>query len=89
MTEAVNDNSNISTGKLKRVQKQLRVENGVLNKSGRPVVPASLRKVIVSTFHNVAHLGTDRIYALLQDRFYWPSMYNYIRTFIQTCTACQ
>lgn len=87
--EAVNDNGNISTGKLKRVQKQLRVENGVLTKSGRPVVPASLRKVIVSTFHHVAHLGTDKIYALLQDRFYWPSMYKYIRTFIQTCTTCQ
>lgn len=53
------------------------------------MVPASLRKVIVSSFHNVAHLGTDRIYALLQDRFYWPSMYNYIRTLIQSCTTCQ
>ena len=49
----------IKNGRLKRVQQQLRIENGILLKSGRPVVPTSLRKSIVAEYHNTAHFGTD------------------------------
>ena len=51
----------ISECRLKRVDKQLRVENGLLTKSGRPVVPPTLRKYIVDKIHNVAHLGCGKL----------------------------
>ena len=46
------NSSEITTGCLKRVQKQLRVENDILTKSGRPVLPLSLRKFVVVEIHN-------------------------------------
>ena len=54
-TRCISEKKPITAGRLKRVQNQLRVENGVLKKSGRPVVPASLRNFVVSEVHNVGH----------------------------------
>ena len=81
--------SPLKNGRLKRVQQQLRIENGILLKSGRPVVPTSLRKSIVAEYHNTAHFGTDKIYSLLRQRFYWPNMFSYIQSFIANCQVCQ
>eukprot|EP00794_Sanderia_malayensis_P014850 gene14850-biopygen11942 len=66
------DHEPIDKGRLKRVHHQLQLSDGVLTKSGRPVVPPSLRKVVVSTYHNVAHFGAAKVYAALKKRFYWP-----------------
>jgi len=79
----------LSNGKYKRVQLQLRLVDGLLTKSGRPVIPPSLRKLIVTEMHNVAHFGTDKGYQLLKDRYYWPNMYNYIKAFSKGCETCQ
>ena len=85
----VRDGTKISQGRLKRVQKQLRIEEGILTKSGRPVIPASLRKYVVENIHNVAHFGVDKDYATIKDRFYWPNMYAYIKMFVSSCETCQ
>ena len=81
--------TNVLHGRLKWVQKQLRIQEGLLTKSGRPVIPPSLRKLVVAEYHNMAHLGIDRIYSLLKARCYWPNMYAYIRAFISSCGTCQ
>ncbi len=83
------ENKLIDQGRLKRVQKQLRVEDGILKKSGRPVIPATLRNYIVSEIHNTGHFGVEKTYALLKDRFFWPSMYKYVKTFVDVCRTCQ
>ena len=79
----------IPQGRLRRVQRQLRIEHDILTKSGRPILPQSLRRLIVSEYHNFAHLGADRVHDLLKQRFYWPNMYNYIRSFTLHCQTCQ
>ena len=79
----------ILKGRLKRVQKQLRIENDILTKSGRPVVPASLRSYILSAIHDIAHFKVDKTYDLLRTRFYWPSMYQCTKSFIESCETCQ
>ena len=83
------NNSQIPNGRLKRIQRQSRIENGVLTKSGPLIVPPSLQKFVFSEYHYVAHFGTDKIYCLMKERFYWPNMYQYIRQFIASCVACQ
>ena len=88
-TRCVMEETKILTGQLKRVQLQLRICDGILTKSGRPIIPPSLRKLIVTEYHNVAHFGTNKVYSLLKDRYYWPSMYNYIKSFSQGCETCQ
>lgn len=50
-----------------------RIENDVLTKSGRPIIPPSLRKLIVAEYHDKTHFGTGKIDALLQHRFYSPN----------------
>ena len=87
--DAVRTGTKIVGGRLKRVQRQLRVADGILTKSGRPILPLSLRKTIVSEYHNLGHFGTDKVYALLKERFYWPNMYQYVKTFGAGCQTCQ
>ncbi len=79
----------ITKGRYKRIQNQLRLENDILTKSGRPVVPASLRKMILSEIHCTAHFGIDKTYKLLKDRFYWPNMYASCTAFVSNCLICQ
>lgn len=55
-------------GRLSRVQKQLRMQEGLLTKSGRSVIPPSLRKLIVAEYHSIAHFGVEKVYALLKAR---------------------
>ena len=85
----IENGDTITQGRLKRVRKQVRVENDILTKSGRPVVPSSLRKFVVTEIHQTAHFGTDKTYSLLKDRFFWPNMYGYVQNFIAQCLICQ
>ena len=89
VTQNISNGEPVAQGRLKRVQAQLRIHEGILTKSGRPIVPPALRKLVVSKYHNVAHFGTAKVYALLKKRFYWPNMYSYIQAFTSACTTCQ
>ena len=84
------ENKEISQGRLKRVQKQLRIESdGILRKSGRIVVPASSRAYILNEVHDPSHFGVDKTYDLLKNRFYWPNMYKFTQVFVEACETCQ
>ena len=72
------DGNTIREGRLKRVSGQLRIEDNVLTKSGRPILPASMRRFVTLAIHEMAHFGTDKTYALLRDRFYWPNIYKFV-----------
>ena len=86
----VTNNEKIPQGRLKRVQNQLRIDgDGILKKSERTVVPASLRPFVLNEIHNVAHFGVDKTYALLKERFYWPSMFKCTQAFVEMCDTCQ
>ena len=60
--QCLQSNELITKGRLKRVQKNLRLEDHILKKSGRSVIPSTLRNFVVSNLHNVAHFGTDKTY---------------------------
>ena len=86
----VANNQRIAQGRLKRVQNQLRIDtDGILRKSGRTVVPASLRPFVLEEIHNTTHFGVEKTYSLLQKRFYWPSMFKCTQIFIERCGTCQ
>ena len=59
--QKIKHGENITTGRFKRVQKQLRIEDGILTKSGRHVIPASMRKFVTQTYHSIAHLSIDKL----------------------------
>ena len=79
----------IAKGRLRHVQKQLRVESDILTKNGRPVVPGSLRKFVMQEMHRTGHLGTEKLYSKMQNKFYWPNMYRYIQNHVTQCDICQ
>ena len=60
--KSISENKMITKGRLKRVQRNLRMQGNILTKSGRAVIPASLQGYVVSTIHNEAHFGTDKTY---------------------------
>ena len=87
------ESNTVTKGRLKRVRKQLRFENGILTKSGRPIIPSNMYDVISEEFHTIgttnAHFGLDKTYELIKSRVYWPNMYGYLQNFIASCKTCQ
>ena len=79
----------VSSGRLNRVSNQLRVEDNILTKSGRPVLPAPLRRLVVSKYHEYAHFGTEKTHSIISARYYWPNMFAYIKRHISTCSVCE
>ena len=78
----------VEEGQLKRIRKQLRIENGILTKSGRPIVPPSMRRYVYDKYHQMNHFATEKMYQLLQKRFYWPNMYSFIQNEVSSCVTC-
>ena len=37
---------------------------------------------IVKTVHEEAHLGRDKTLAQISDRYYWPELYNQVRSYV-------
>uniref|UniRef100_A0A3B3VDD9 Gypsy retrotransposon integrase-like protein 1 n=1 Tax=Poecilia latipinna TaxID=48699 RepID=A0A3B3VDD9_9TELE len=56
------------------------------------VVPQSLREQVLNLGHGVpwaGHLGFKKTYDRIYARFYWPGLYNQVKEYCQSCTACQ
>ena len=54
------------------------------------VVPKCLREDVILAYHDGnAHLGFDRTYAAIRNRYYWPKMYTDIDAHVRTCNTCQ
>ena len=51
-------------------------------------MPASLRQFVVRELHSVNHVGVDKTYSLVRERFYWVGMYTYTKNFVQACETC-
>uniref|UniRef100_A0A2N9HUX4 Reverse transcriptase n=1 Tax=Fagus sylvatica TaxID=28930 RepID=A0A2N9HUX4_FAGSY len=49
----------------------------------------SLRRQLLQEVHQQGHFGRDKTLALLQQRYYWPSMTKEVAKFVAGCTICQ
>ena len=55
------------------------------------VVPSSLRHEVLINAHDVptgGHLGVNKTYAKLQDRYFWPKMYMDVQHWCLSCEHC-
>ena len=56
-------------------------------------VPKVLRDDLLKSYHDCiaggGHQGFERTYAALRNKYYWPSMYADINTYVKTCETCQ
>ena len=54
------------------------------------VVPASKHQAALDLCHrDVGHQGQDRMYSLLQERFWWPKMRTQMMMTLQNCEKCK
>lgn len=60
--------------------------------SPRLVVPKALHQMILHLGHTIpwsGHLGRQKTYERVSQRFYWPKMYQDVQDYCKTCTECQ
>ena len=68
-------------------KEELSVEDGLLFKSDRLVVPKSLRQDVLLDLHG-AHLGENKSRSLARDYVFWPSMTAHIKDKVRSCHIC-
>jgi len=68
-------------------------EGSKKNRTGglRTVVPLSMRKAVIEECHDVVtsgHLGTEKTFKRVHERFWWPDLYEDVKRYVSTCEAC-
>ena len=52
-------------------------------------VPMVLRTQILRNYHNTGHVGTERLFASIRHKYYWPTLYADVRQYVKSCIDCQ
>lgn len=90
-----------ATAKMKRTSRNYLLQDDILyykmyNKhSSKPLlaIPTSLVNNILTAYHDSltsgAHSGIAKTYQKIAVRYHWPSMTRDIRSYVQSCNACQ
>ena len=57
------------------------------------LIPRGLRSIVLRSCHDDpssgAHLGIDRTWKRIRDRYFWPNLFNSVRKYVLSCTLCQ
>ena len=70
---------------------KLHLENktGILYRGQQIVLPLEYRRMVYHELHEeMGHLGTERVFALARERFYWPGMKADIDHYINSVCRC-
>ena len=77
---------------------RLKMQNGVMYRIVTPsgksrcsqlVLPEKYRNTVMKSLHDDSgHLGLDKTYGLIKDRFYWPRMKSEIEEYCKSCERC-
>ena len=57
-----------------------------------PVVPEALQAAVLSGCHDdkvAGHLGVEKTYARIRDRYFWPDLKKAVKSYVQSCMDCQ
>ena len=66
---------------------ELSVQDGIVVKGERVIIPEKLRRQMKERVHQ-GHLGINSCLRRAKDVMYWPGMASEIRQFIETCGTC-
>ncbi|CAF4707033.1 unnamed protein product, partial [Didymodactylos carnosus] len=56
-----------------------------------PFIPQSMIAQLLQAYHDSptsGHLGVNKTWHKIRDRYYWPGMYNQIKQYILSCSKC-
>ena len=66
----------------------LSMENGLITKGARLVIPSTLRRKVLEQIHE-GHLGIEKCMLKARDSVFWPGISNDIRETMEKCGICQ
>ena len=69
------------------IKDELSFNDGIVYRSDRIVVPATLGKTLIIKLHQ-AHIGTGSTLRHATTSLWWPGMNNQLKHFIATCEVC-
>lgn len=56
-------------------------------------LPTSLREEALHSYHDAllggGHLGVDKVYSSMLEKYYWPKMHADVIQYVKTCDRCQ
>ena len=69
-------------------REELSIENGLIFKSHRLVVPESERPKFLATLHT-AHMGEEKMLLLARQHVFWPGITEDVKNTVRNCNICQ
>ena len=69
-------------------REDLSMENGLITKGARLLIPSTLRKKVLEQIHN-GHLGIEKCMLKARDSVFWPGISNDIWETVKKCGICQ
>ena len=69
-------------------REDLSMENGLITKGARLLIPSTLRKKVLEQIHD-GHLGMEKCMLKARDSVFWPGISNDIRKTVEKCGICQ
>ncbi|XP_062576406.1 uncharacterized protein LOC134238297 [Saccostrea cucullata] len=70
------------------IRDELSIQNGVIFKGDRAVIPQALRKDMLTRIHS-SHLGIEGCLRRARESVYWPQMNTEVKDFIQKSESCR
>ena len=77
--------------------KHILIENAlyyISDVNGDPMVrlyiPSHIKQTVVEQYHDKnGHMGIDKTFEAVRNKYYWPNMFKEIYAYVTTCVACQ
>ena len=69
-------------------REDLSMENGLITKGARLLIPSTLRKKVLEQIHD-GHLGIEKCMLKARDSVFWPGISNDIHETVEKCGICQ
>ena len=69
-------------------REDLSIENGLITKGARLLIPSTLRKKVLEQIHD-GHLGIEKCMLKARDSVFWPGISNDIWETVEKCGICQ
>ncbi|CAG2186134.1 unnamed protein product [Mytilus edulis] len=70
------------------IRDELTLQNGLLFKGERVIIPKSLRTVMIKKIHS-SHIGIEGCLRRARESRYWPGMNAEVKDYIQRCETCR
>lgn len=56
----------------------------------RLYIPSHIKQAVVEQYHDKnGHMGIDKTFEAIRNKYYWPNMFKEIYAYVTTCVVCQ